>query len=133
MIIYTGSKREAAKSTKKIKEVFRSEVTEFYDSFDKYGELADKCNNSYYPNISKRGWGNMGLYSSIKTNKQEASFYEQHESEYKIEFGLKLRCKRSPNFISKRWDTKNRCTLQKAKNWKDSTKRKNQYYKEHSA
>jgi hypothetical protein len=62
------------------------------------------------------------------SSKQEKSFFIQHENEYK-EYGLKLRRRRSANNLFDSWDDLPSYVYKNRKSWKQSTKRKNQYYK----
>jgi hypothetical protein len=128
-ILYRFETKEAKRSGKKSKEIFRDKITEHYDCYDRYGNFIETATSEFYPNISKQGFAGQGLYSKVDNNKAESSLNNMHIMEYGEEYNFKVRGKRSAKNLSPKWETRNRCIMEKEKCWKDSTKRKNQYYK----
>lgn len=64
------------------------------------------------------------------SKKQEKSLYVMHELEYRREYNLKMRRKRSARNLAEPWDDYPSYVLDAVKSWKHSTKRKKQYYNE---
>lgn len=68
-------------------------------------------------------------YFRAFSTKQESSYFEMHEVEYKNEFNLKLRRRRSSKALPDSYDDLHSSFLSSSKSWKHGTKRKRQYYK----
>lgn len=61
------------------------------------------------------------------STKQEKSCAQMHEIEYK-DYGLKIRCRRSNNLIDA-WEDIPSFVYRGERDWKRSSKRKNQYFR----
>ena len=128
-ILYRFETKEAKRSNKKNKGIFRDKITVHYDCYDRYGNFVEAATSKFYRNISKQGFAGQGLYSKVYNKKKEASLNNMHVMEYGEEYNFKIRGKRSAKNLSPKWEMRNRNIMDKEKCWKDSTKRKNQYYK----
>lgn len=129
-VLEKGVTKTSQHSNEKKKEAFRGKRTTHYKILDNEGYTVEESDHDKYPNISKSGFSGMGLYTRFKRKKNYASLSQMHCYEYEREYGIQI--KRKAHLNIDRWVSEERRTMDKAKSWKDSTKRKNQYFKERS-
>lgn len=128
MILKIGIKLEDNFKIKRKKVVYHQEICEYiYEDVD--GTLKLDRSIHYQNTKITSGW-NRWVNGKIYSNKREAALYSAHKQEYATEYKLKLRSKRSHRILASPWNEEPSSFMDKTKSWKDSTKRKKQYYKE---
>lgn len=128
ILLLTGKSFEKDFKKKQKKLVYQQEICEY--RFKSYGsdEFVNEQAIYYFNSKTSSGW-NRWVNGKLYSNKKEAALFSAHKQEYGNEYKLKLRSKRSNRILAKPWNEEKTSFLDKTKSWKDSTKRKKQYYK----
>ena len=119
--MYTQNKKEVRSNHQA--ERLKSHYANSYEEeiIRSFGFFHPVWKKTVYPEIRNN---NFRFFSTT----QERSFYLMHSIEYKIEYGLKLRQKRSSRNLPDSYDDFH-SDVYGAKSWKDRAKRKRQYYR----